>query len=112
MCNTLAKRAVSDSLNPDVQHPTKHLLPQELVAVLINGIKQTLDVSHSAHFSLVSSDARKLYCTPVIQKDTRGQLPTHSGLGWSKASFEEVAWKALGATLHNKPQLYKKWLSK
>ena len=72
MCDTLAKRAVSNSLNPDIQRPTRQLLPRESAAVIIDGIKQASDVSRDARFALGVSDAEKFYCAPVIQKDIRG----------------------------------------
>ena len=63
-CNTLAKEAVTTSLLDMTPMITRHL-PQESVAVHVNGLEQTSDVSQDVRYSLGKSEARRFYTRPI-----------------------------------------------
>ncbi len=111
-CDTLAKRAVRDTLKPIFSVPHQPVLPKESAAVFINNIKQTSDVAKEVRFALGHVDAEKFYTTPLGERNKHGQRDKRGGLGWSKASFDAVDWRALDSTLDPKPQMYKEWLAK
>ena len=110
-CDTLAKEAVTSSLS-DLTPMITRRLPRESVAVYVNGLKQTSDVSRDVRYSLGKSEARKFYTRPIHTKDANGRRQPGGGLGWSKESFDAVAWEALDSTLDKKGQMYKQWLCK
>ena len=112
VCDTLAKSAVTRSLQPAHIRTTTLRLPCESAAVVISGIKQTSDVATEARFALGFKEAEKFYTTPIGTINDRGRRSRHGGLGWSKNAFHAVDWRALDATLDKKPQMYKQWLAK
>lgn len=112
MCDTLAKKAVADSLHQPPREAGKQLLPKEKVAAIIDGVKQTSDVANAARFYLGIQEAEKLYTAPIQPRDSQGRRPPSSGLGWSKDSFNAVDWRTLSECLCSKPQMYQQWLSK
>ena len=112
MCDTLAKKAVADSLHQQPRAARNQLLPQEKVAVIIGGEKQTSDVAKAARFFLGYQEAERLYTAPILPRDAQGRRPKSSGLGWSREAFRAVDWKTLTACLQSKPQMYQLWLSK
>ena len=112
MCDTLAKKAVADSLFQPPREAKTQLLPKEKVAVIIDGVKQTSDVARAARFHLGRNEAEKIYTAAIQPRDSRGRRPPSSGLGWSKDSFNAVDWRTLSECLSTKPQMYQQWLSK
>ena len=72
-CDTLAKRAVRSTLNPDSPSFGKQVLPKERVAVFIGGVKQTSDVAKGACYALGLIDAKKFYTTPLGARDSQGR---------------------------------------
>ena len=112
LCDTLAKRAVADSLDPSSRTIGKQVLPRESASIFVGGVKQTTDVARAVRFTIGHSDAEKFYTTPLGRRDARGNRAKTGGLGWSKESFFAVDWRALDATLDSKPQMYKQWLAK
>ena len=110
-CDTLAKEAVTTSLS-DLTPMITRRLPRESVAVYVNGLKQTSDVSRDVRYSLGKSEARSFYTRPINTKDASGRRKPGGGLGWSKESFDAVAWEELDSTLDKKGQMYKQWLCK
>jgi hypothetical protein len=110
-CDTLAKDAVTRSLLTNAI-PTQQRLPKESVAVYVRGLKQTSDVARDVRFALGKADAEKFYTAPPNPKDSKGRVKSGGGLGWSKPSFNAVAWEAFDATLEGKGQMYRLWLSK
>ena len=111
LCDTLAKEAVTMSL-ADLTPPTTYRLPRESVAVYVEGLKQTSDVAKDVRYVLGKAEAMDFYTRPVNAKDDSGRRKSGGGLGWSKASFNAVAWGELDATLDSKGQMYKQWLCK
>ena len=112
LCDTLAKRAVADSLDPLSRPIGKQVLPRESASIFVGGVKQTTDVAKAVRFTIGHSDAEKFYTTPLGRRDARGNRAKTGGLGWSKEAFFAVDWRALDATLDSKPQMYKQWLAK
>ena len=112
MCDTLAKKAVADSLHQPPRAAGDQLLPQEKVAVIIDGVKQTSDVAKAARYYLGYQEAERLYTAPIQPRDAQGRRPKTSGLGWSKEAFRAVDWETLSECLRFKPQMYQLWLSK
>ena len=112
MCDTLAKKAVADSLHKQPRLAGTQLLPREKAAVVIDGVKQTSDVAKAARFFLGHQEAEKLYTAPIQPRDEQGRRPKSSGLGWSREAFRAVDWKTLTECLRSKPQMYQLWLSK
>src|SRR6056300_803772 len=94
VCDSLAKAAVSRSMETPLPRDIKQLLPLEKAAVFVNGIKLNNDVSKEVRFCLGESDARKFYTAPVKMKG--------GGLGWSTKRFEAVDWRALDKCLATK----------
>ena len=71
-------------------------------------VKQTLDVAKEARFTLDWKEVETFYTTPLGAHDKNGIWDKHGGLSWSKEeAFDTVDWRALDATLHNRPQMYK-----
>ena len=60
MRDTLATEAVTASLS-DLSPITTGRLPRESVAVYVNGLKQTSDVSTAVWYSMGKSAARRFY---------------------------------------------------
>ena len=104
MCDSLAKAAVSRSMETPLPRDIKQLLPLEKAAVFVNCVKLTTDVSKEVRFCLGESDAWKFYTAPVKMKG--------GGLGWSKERFEAVDWRALDKCLATKSDTYGMWLTK
>ena len=104
-CDTLAKRAVRSTLNPDSPPFGKQVLPKESVAVFIGGVKQTSDVAMGARYALGLSDTKKFYTTPLGERDSQGGRHKDGGFGWTTTAFDAVYWRSLYATLLNKPQM-------
>ena len=96
----------------DLTPPTTYRLPRESVAVYVEGLKQTSDVAKDVRYVLGKAEAMDFYTRPVNAKDDSGRRKSGGGLGWSKASFNAVAWGELDATLDSKGQMYKQWLCK
>ena len=111
LCDSLAKEAVTSSL-ADLSPVTTGRLPRESVAVYVNGLKQTSDVSKDARYSMGKTEARRFYTRQANPKDDKGRCAPGGGLGWSKESFDAVAWEALDSTLDKKGHMYKQWLCK
>ena len=109
ICDGLAKEAVERRQMPQTPIRTgPQLLPLEKIAVYVDGVKLTSDVSKDIRFSLGKVEARKFYTAPkVIVKDVN-----KGGLGWSTSRFDQVDWKALDTVLSTKPENYGLWLSK
>ena len=62
------------------------------------------DMAKEAQFTS-GKEAETFYTTPLGARDKNGVWDKHGGLGWSKEAFDMVDWRALGATLYNKPQM-------
>ena len=97
MCDDMAKRAVQMGMMNPARDPRQQVLPHEKALLVINGCKQTSDVSAAARFELGLVEAEKFYV---------GELK------WDKAAFHAVDWQALDAALEPKGQMYKLWLAK
>ena len=110
-CDSLAKSAVTSGLGTPRPHRSQQRLPRESVAVFVAGRKQTSDVAKEVRFALGLVDAERFYTAPPGAVNDAGRRGK-GGLGWSKASFDAVAWEALDATLDTKGQMYCQWLSK
>ena len=108
-CDSLAKEAVLQGMT--APRTGKQRLPRESAAVFIQGCKQTSDVSTAARFALGMADAERFYTAPLPQPTERGRKGG-GGLGWSKQSFDAVAWRELDLTLSKKGQMYRQWLAK
>ena len=111
-CDTLAKRALRSTLNPDSPPFGKKVLPKESVAVFIGGVKQTSDVAKGARYALGLRDAKKFYTTPLGARNSQSMCHKDRGLGWTTTAFDVVEWRSLDATLLRKPLMYKIWLAK
>ena len=68
----------------------------------VKGLKQTSDMAKEVRFATA----------PPNPKDSKGWVKSGGGLGWSKQSFNAMAWEAFDATLESKGQMYRLWLSK
>ena len=57
----------------------RQVLQHESTAVLINGVKQTLDVDKEACFTLGWKEAETFYTTPLGAHDKNGVQDKHGG---------------------------------
>ena len=96
ICDQLAKRSVARSINDGFDREGSQTLPREDVSLYVDGVKLTSDVSDPIRFELSKLHAKEFLLTQ----------------GWTPSQFEEVAWDWLHASLANKPDMYKIWLSK
>ena len=110
-CDILAKQAVESSLSPRSPRYSHQRLPRESAAVFVHGIKQTSDVAKDVRFALGQVEAERFYTASLGERRPDGSRKK-GGLGWSKASFHAVDWRALDATLDTKPWMYRQWLAK
>ncbi len=109
LCDGLANRAVKGYLERDSPtHRSTSLLPLEKAAVFIDNEKTTTDMGPNAWYLLGADEARRFYTSPVVL--VRGV--NQGGLGWSRESFDQVAWPDLSQALRSKPDMYQLWLSK
>ena len=65
MCDTLAKRAVADSLDLQARRIDKQSLSFESTCVFVGGITQLTSVSKGSRSVLGHVDAEKIYTTPL-----------------------------------------------
>jgi hypothetical protein len=109
ICDILAKQAVQSAItNPHKRCATQQLLPREQAALIIDGSKQTTDVSTDLRFYLGKKEARRFFTKP---RQLRGGSNA-GGLGWNGERFDSIDWKSLNAVITNKPDMYGVWLSK
>ena len=99
-------------LDPRVPPIVRQVIPRESAAVFISGVKPTSDVTKETHFAQGQKEAETFDTIPLEARDKNGIRDKHGGLVWNKEAFDAVDWRALDATLHNKPQIYKQWLTK
>lgn len=95
-CDHLAKAARWRSIDNewDISHQS---LPRERVALFLNKVKQTSDISKPMRFFLGRQVARDFYVKE---------------LKWTPEQFDEVDWDSLDRTLEKKKQMYSLWLAK
>lgn len=84
------------------------LLPREQAVLIIDGCKQTTDVSRDLRFSLGMEDAKRFFTKPL---NIRNGTNT-GGLGWTSDRFDCIDWEILRDVLATKPDAYGIWLSK
>ena len=60
LCDTLAKRAVANSLDPSSRTIRKQVLPRESASISLGGIKQMTDVEKAVRFTIGHSEYRKV----------------------------------------------------
>ena len=97
MCDNLAKTAVHRSMRIDAPRDPSYLLPREDAALFVDGFKQTSDPAKSIRYARGKAEARDFL------------IGTKK---WSSEKFDEVAWEWLDATLDNKPDMFRIWLTK
>ena len=97
MCDNLAKGAVHRSMRPDSPRDPDYLLPREHAALFVNGTKQSSDPARSIRYAEGRRAARAF-----LVGEQR----------WTDEKFDEVAWEWLDATLANKPDMFRMWLTK
>ena len=97
MCDNLAKSAVHRSMRLDAARDPDYLLPREGAALFASGFKQTSDPARAIRYAVGKSEARAFLVGE--QK-------------WTQEQFDEVAWDWLDATLHDKPDMFRLWLTK
>ncbi len=100
VCNTLAKKAVTNAItNGHIEGPTQ-ILPREDAALIIWGDKITGNISRPLRFHASKSVAQKYH----IQQSKKGK--------WTTEQFKEVDWEHLDLSLKSKADNYKIWRSK
>ena len=109
ICDTLAKQAVQAAItNPSPREALHQLLPCEQAALIVNGQKQTTDVSTDLRFYLGIREAWKFFTQPICWRGNTNK----GGLGWSHVRFDCIDWKSLHLVISQKPEMYGVWLSK
>jgi hypothetical protein len=99
VCDTLAKRALAKAIREGYHGKTTQFLPNEDVALVINGNKVTNNTSNPLHFHGSKEEGRKHYTT---RKKHR----------WSSKQFDVVDWEHLELAMKSKAGMYKIWQSK
>ncbi len=100
MCDTLAKAAVENAIarfTSDFHLKTPHSLPHENIAVFINSVKQTSDLTTQTRYACGKHAAKHFLTTEM---------------GWTIQQFAEVDWENLHLCLQTKPDGFRTWLSK
>ena len=95
LCDDLAKGVVVDGLLNGLNET--HQLPLESAWVIIDGQKQTSDVTRGLRYSIGMHRAREFY-------EKEGLL--------DKKVFDQIAWDDLDDFLSKKPPMYKLWYGK
>ena len=99
VCDTLAKKALTNAIITGYHDRPTQLLPREDVALVIWGNKVTGDISTPLRFHASKEIARNYLRTQT--KDT-----------WTNKQFDQVDWENLELALQNKADMYKVWRSK
>jgi hypothetical protein len=99
VCDTLAKRSVTATINHGYHDRPFQLLPKEDVALVIWGTKITGDISPHLRFHASKEVARRY-------------LTSRSKDKWSNDRFDSVDWEHLDLALKNKQDMYRIWWSK
>ena len=99
VCDTLAKRSVTNAILNGYQSTPTQLLPKEDVALIIKGNKITDDIAQPIRFHASKESARKYFIT-------RKKKP------WAPACFDAIDWEHLELAQMNKPEMYKIWRAK
>jgi hypothetical protein len=94
ICNTLAKKALTDAIISGYHDRPTQLLPCKDVALVIWGNKVTGDISPSLHFHASKELARN-----YLWNCTRDK--------WPNKHFDKVDWEHLEQALKNKADMYK-----
>jgi hypothetical protein len=100
VCNTLAKRAVTNAIRKGYHDSLTQILPREDVALIVWGDKIRGNISSSLSSHARKSVARKYH----IHQQKKGK--------WTTEQFEEVDWEHMDHALKSKPNNYKVWQSK
>ena len=109
ICDTLAKQAVQTAMTSTNTWDALHqLLPCEQAALIVNGQKQTTDVSVDLCFQLGRREAKKFFTRPIRRQGNSNK----GGLGWSTGRFDCIDWETLHRVISQKPAMYGVWLSK
>ena len=90
ICDSLAKAAVSQSLEPGAPANRNQRLPKESAAVYVRGVKQTSDVADDVRFALAMTEAERFYTAPLGVLRPNGTRDKSKGLGWSTGAFRAV----------------------
>jgi hypothetical protein len=97
-CDTLAKSAVSRSLEHEHHHTSiGQLLPKESVGLYIHNRKITSDPANELRYLLGKTEAKRF----LIENQ-----------GWTETTFEDTGWDWLHKVLASKPVMFRLWLSK
>ena len=97
-CDSLAKAAVSRSLEHDHSHTSiGQLLPRESVGLYVQHRKITSDPANDLRYLLGKMEAKRFL--------TMDQ-------GWTEDMFEDTGWDWLHKVLASKPVMFRLWLSK
>ncbi len=99
VCDTLAKRSVTNAIRHGYHDRPTQILPKEDVALIIWGNKITGDISPHLRFHANRAVARKYLAS----------RPKHK---WSNERFHSVDWDHLDLALKNKADMFRIWRSK
>jgi hypothetical protein len=99
VCNTLAKKALTNAIISGYHDRPTQLLPCKDVALVIWGTKVTGNISPLLRFHASKELARN-----YLQNCTRDK--------WPNERFDEVDWEHRKKALKNKANMYKIWRSK
>ena len=97
-CDSLAKTAISRSLEHDYSHTSRgQLLPKESVGLFVQNRKITSDPANELRYLLGKMEAKSLLTAEQ---------------GWTEEMFDDTGWDWLHKVLHSKPVMFRLWLSK
>ena len=99
VCDTLAKRAVTEAIRRGYQTTPTQILPREDVALIIKGEKITDDIAQPLRFYASKETARK-------------HLTGRKKKPWSRSTFDAIDWEHLELAQKKKPEMYKIWRAK
>jgi hypothetical protein len=99
VCHMLAKQSVTLAMTQGYLDRPTHLLPKEVIAVVIWGNNITNDISYPFRFHTSKEVARRYL-------GNRKKNP------WPNEQFDEVDWEHLDLAMKTKTDMYKIWRSK
>jgi hypothetical protein len=99
VCDTLAKRALTQAIIAGYHDRQVQLLPKEDVSLSIWGDKVTGNISTPLQFHAGKEVARFYFLNRTKDK-------------WTNTRFDEIDWEHLDQALKNKPDMYRIWRSK
>jgi len=99
VCDTLAKRSITNTIASGYHDRSTQFLPREDVALVIWGNKITGDISPHLRFHASKAVARRYLASRPWNK-------------WTTERFDAVDWEHLDMALKNKTDMYRIWRSK